>query len=265
MNKKTSIIARIRELFEKEEFAADYTAATGEIIRCLGDGLKVGEKVVNVASQKEAPLPDGDYLLNNGKTITVAAGEIKEINEYRAEENLGSVKSEQMAEHTTKEEKDSGAIIEKDKMAEYKNEIKSKLADGTEVKVLSKGDALSVGDMVMVKSGEDFVKAPEGKHELEDGLVIYVDKDGFINELETKETDNTSQDMKEMFDAVSSLTSLINDLKTEIDSIKNNNKDLNEKFSKFSAEPSAQTITKKSIQLDRTSKKSDRLQFFGGK
>ena len=75
---------------------------------------------------------------------------------------------------------------------DYKNEIMSRLKDGTEVKVLSKGDALSVGDKVLVKIGEDFVKAPEGKHELEGGLTIYTDAEGFINELETEETDKTT-------------------------------------------------------------------------
>lgn len=272
MNKKTSIIAKIRELFEREEFASDYTAATGEIIRCLGNGLQVGEKVVNVAAEKEAPLADGDYLLNNGKTITVAAGEIKAINEYRAEENLGSAKPEQMADYTTKEQKDTGAIVEKpggekDKMADYKNEIKSKLADGTEVMILSKGDALSVGDEVKVKDSEgNFVKAPAGYHKLEGGLTIGVDELGFINELSTEqEAETESEDMKKMFEAVSKLTSLISDLKEEITSIKKENNDLTEKFSKFAAEPSAESITKKAQHFSKTADKAEKAKFFGGK
>jgi len=269
MNKKTSLIAKIRELFEREEFATDYTAATGEIIRCLGDRLAVGEKVVNIAAEKEAPLPDGDYLLNNGKTITVAAGEIKAINEYRAEEQPANTNREEMADYTTKEQKDTGAIVEKpggekDKMADYANKIESKLADGTEVMILSKGDALSVGDEVMVKDAEgNFVKAPAGKHELEGGLVIYTDENGFINELETKETEE-KDDMKSMFEAVSKLTSLISELKSEIDSIKNTNNDLNEKFSKFAAEPSAESITKKQ-HFTKTAGKEEKMKFFGGK
>jgi prefoldin subunit 5 len=273
MNKKTSIIAKIRELFEKEDFATDYTAATGEIIRCMGDGLRVGEKVVNIAAEKEAPLPDGDYLLNNGKTISVAAGEIKAINEYRAEENMGSAKPELMADYTTKEQKDTGSMVEKpggekDKMEDYKNEIKSKLADGTEVKILSKGDALSVGDEVMVKTGEGtFVKAPAGRHELEGGLVIYTDGNGFINELETKETEDIAdgEEMKKMFEAVSQLTSLITDLKSEMAEIKKENTDLNEKFSKFAAEPSAESVTKKSSHFSKTTEKQNKLKFFGQK
>jgi hypothetical protein len=265
MNTKTSIIAKIRELFNKEEFASDYTAATNEIIRCLGDGLKVGEKVVQVLQGEEGNLPDGNYLLNNGKTITVAAGEIKEINEYRAEEK--------MADYTTKEEKDTDVIVEKaggekDKMADYKNEIISKLVDGTEVKILSKGDALSVGDEVLVKDAEGkFINAPEGKHLLEGGLVLYVDARGFINELETEETDKTSEseEMKSMFEAVSNLTTLVSELKDTISTLKSENNELTEKFNKFAAEPSAETITKKADNLSKTAGKEERLKFFGGK
>jgi predicted nuclease with TOPRIM domain len=156
-----------------------------------------------------------------------------------------------------------------DKMAEYKNEIASKLMDGTEVKILSKGDALSVGDEVMVKDAEgNFVPAPEGKHELEGGLVIYTDVKGFINELETKETeeeDDREEEMKTMFEAVSTMKSIVDELKSTISDLKNENKELKERFNKFAAEPSVETITKKTENLSKTAKKEDKLKFFGGK
>ena len=260
MKSKTSIIAKIKELFAEEKMAADYTAATNEIIRCLGDGLKVGEKVVQILQGEEGNLPDGNYLLNNGKSITVQGGTITEINEYKAEEK--------MAEYTTKEQKDTGAIIEREggeKMEDYKNEIVSKLKDGTEVKIMSKGDALSVGDSVLVKSADgSFVKAPAGKHELEGGLTIYVDADGFINELETAETDKTTEadEMKSMFEAVSNLATLVRELKAQIEKTTADNKDVKEKFNKFAAEPSAESITKKSSAYSKTAEKAEKLKFF---
>jgi hypothetical protein len=259
MSKTSNIIAKIKELFAEEKMAMDYTAATGEIIRCLGDGLKVGEKVVEIAAEKEAPLPDGNYLLDNGKSITVAAGTIKEINEYRAT-------SDEPNPIAMEKETEMGM---EGKMADYKNEITSKLTDGTEVKVLSKGDALSVGDEVLVKDAEgNFVPAPEGKHELEGGLVIYTDVKGFINELETKETeekDDNEEEMKTMFEAVSTIKSIVDELKNTISDLKNENKELKEKFNKFAAEPSVETITKKTPSLSKTAKKEDKLKFFGGK
>lgn len=275
MNKKTSIIARIRELFQTEEFAADYVAVTNEIIRCLGDSLRVGEKVVQILQGEEANLPDGSYLLDNGKSIIVAAGEIKEINEYKADEK--------MSEENFKEDKDTGAIIEKkggeeekdkmgqdmkDKMADYNNEILAKLKDGTEVKVMSKGEVLMIGDLVMVKDKEGkFVPAPEGQHELMGGLVINLDKDSLINQIETKETEDMGQteDMKSMFESVSELTNLVKELKKSLNSVVTENKELVEKFNKFSAEPSVETITKKHETLSKTSNKVDKAKFFGGK
>jgi predicted RNase H-like nuclease (RuvC/YqgF family) len=258
MSKTSNIIAKIKELFAEEKMAMDYTAATGEIIRCLGDGLKVGEPVVNIASEKEAPLPDGNYLLDNGKSITVEAGQIKEINEYNAENKPNEVYMEKETE-----------MGMENKMADYKNEIASKLMDGTEVKVLSKGDALSVGDEVLVKDAEGkFVPAPEGKHELEGGLVIYTDVKGFINELETKETeeeDDNEEEMKTMFEAVSTMKSMVDELKSTITELSKENKELKERFNKFAAEPSVETITKKTENLSKTAKKEDKLRFFGGK
>ena len=99
----------------------------------------------------------------------------------------------------------------------------------------------------MVKSGEEFVKAPEGKHELSGGLVIYVDADGFINELETKETEEKEEEteMKTMFEAVSSLKEMIESLKGTITDLKNENTDLKNRFEKFSKSPSTESITTK--------------------
>lgn len=252
MSKKTNIIAKIKELFAEEKMAKDYTAATGQIIRCLGDSLAVGEKVVEIAAEKESPLPDGSYLLDNGKSIVVAAGEIKEINEIRSEEESNPIAMEEM----------------KDKMEdEYKNEIKSELKDGTEVLVKSKGDALSVGDEVLVKQGEEYVKAPEGRHELTGGLVIYTDANGFINELETKasEEEDESEEMKEMFEAVSTIKTIVDELKETINSLKSENTELKERFNKFAAEPSAETITKKKENVVKLTSKEDKLRFFAKK
>jgi len=213
---------------------------------------------VNIAADTEAPLPDGNYLLDNGKSITVEAGTIKEINEYNAENKPNEVYMEKETE-----------MGMENKMADYKNEIASKLTDGTEVKVLSKGDALSVGDEVLVKDAEgNFVPAPEGKHELEGGLVIYTDVKGFINELETKETeerDDNAEEMKTMFEAVSTMKSMVDELKSTITELSKENKELKERFNKFAAEPSVETITKRTPSISKTAKKEDKLKFFGGK
>jgi hypothetical protein len=254
MNGKSSILAKIKELFAEAKMAKDYTAANNnQIIRVYGE-LKVGDKVAEVAGELESALPDGTYLLNNGKSITVSAGEITEINEYKAEENM---KKENMEDC-------------KETMAdEYKNEIASKLLDGTEVKILSKGDALSVGDEVLVKDAEgNFIKAPAGKHELEGGLTIYVDELGFINELETAETDKTTEkdeEMKTMFEAVSTMKAMLDELKSSIADMKNENTELKERFNKFAAEPSVASIKTKQEAFSKANDKLEKAKFFGGR
>lgn len=261
MSKKSNIIAKIKELFAEEKMAKDYTAATGEIIRLMGE-LAVGTKVAEMAAEKESPLPNGSYLLDNGKSIVVEAGEIKEINEIRADEEANPV---------AMGEEEMGSCEPKEEMAdEYKNEIDTKLTDGTEVKIMSKGEALSVGDEVLVKDAEgSFVKAPEGKHELSGGLVIYTDADGFINELETKETeteeDTTGEEMKTMFEAVSTIKSMVDELKETLNSLKTENTELKERFNKFAAEPSVETITKKKENVAKLTTKEDKLRFFAKK
>jgi hypothetical protein len=262
MNLKTNILSKIKELFAEQQMMEDYTAATNEIIRCLGGSLAVGEKVAQVIGGVETDLPDGNYLLNNGKTISTIGNVIKEINEYRAEENLGKTQMESDAASSDQKEKDPA----EEKMEDYKNEILTKLIDGTEVRVLSKGEALSVGDKVEVKDAEgNFTTAPAGKHELEGGLVIYLDELGLINELETKETDETteSEEMKVMFEAVSQLTLLVEELKKSISNVNNENKELKEKFNKFSTEPSEKSVTKKQANLSKFADKIEKAKFFG--
>jgi predicted RNase H-like nuclease (RuvC/YqgF family) len=239
MNGKSNIIAKIRELFAETKMTADYTSTTNDIIRVFGD-FAVGSDVKAVAQGEETTLPDGTYPLDNGKSIVVEAEKIKEINDFPKIENMGEDKKEEVK-------------MEED----YKNEILSKLIDGTEVKVLSKGEALSVGDKVLVKAGEEFIKAPEGKHELEGGLVIYVDAEGYINELETKETEEKEDEteMKTMFEAVSSLKEMIESLKGTITDLKNENTDLKNRFEKFSKSPSTESITTKQENISITASK----------
>ena len=254
---KSNIISKINEWFAEQKFASDYTAATGEIVRVL-TSLEVGGKVVQVLQGEEAPLTDGQYVLDNMKAIEVLGGEIKSINETTPiKETMGI---------------ETGALdnlgTEIDQYEEYKNEIDAKLEDGTEVKVLSKGDALSVGDKVLVKDAEgSFVKAPEGKHLLEGGLTIYTDAEGFINELETKETEEKEDEtelkrqMGEMFAAIETLTSVVGELKNSISAVKTENEELTEKLNKFSAEPSAPSITEKK-HFSKVGSKEEKLKFF---
>lgn len=265
MNKKTSILAKIRELFAQEMMAADYMSTDGKIIRCLGDGLKVGEKVKEVVSGQEVDINDGTYRLNDGKILEIAAGTIKSMENVEEGNVSDTGYIQQMAKETPIKDEEQ-TIVEKME-DEYKNEIDAKLEDGTEVKVMSKGDALSVGDMVMVKDAEGkFVKAPEGQHKLQGGLTIYTDAEGFINELETEETkeeDMGEDQMRNMFEAIEQLTSVVTSLKEKFESVEKTNSSLTERFEKFAAEPSTKSIQEPKKNYSRTATKADKAKYFG--
>lgn len=264
MNKKTSILAKIRELFAQEMFAADYTTTDGKIVRCLGDALRVGEKVKEVVSGQEVDIMDGTYRLNDGKILEVAAGEIKSMENVEEGNVSNTGQIQEMAKETPIKDEEQ-TIVEKME-DEYKNEIDAKLKDGTEVKVMSKGDALSVGDKVMVKTEEGFVTPNEGRHELEGGLVIYTDAEGFINELETEETkeeDMGEDQMRNMFEAIEQLTSVVTSLKEKFESVEKTNSTLTERFEKFAAEPSTKSIQEPKKSISRTANKAEKAKYFG--
>jgi hypothetical protein len=260
---KSNILSKIRELFASEQFAADYPTIDGQTIRCLGDALRVGEKVVKIVSGEEKPAEDGNYVLENGKSITIEAGQVKTIEDI-TEGNVSETGQIQEMGKQTPTKDEAQTIVEKME-DDYKNEIEGKLKDGTEVKVLSKGDAISVGDMVLVKAGEGYNEAPEGRHELEGGLVIYTDANGFINEIETEETDATteSDEMRKMFEALEQLTTVVSNLKQKFESVSNVNAKLTERFEKFAAEPSTKSISHKEAKIERLSSKADKAKFFG--
>lgn len=179
---------------------------------------------------------------------------------------LQKIKEIFMEEETIKET--SFEVSTDENMAgDYKNEIMGKLTDGTEVKVLSKGDAISVGDMVLVKSGEEFVKAPEGQHMLEGGLVVYVDAEGYINELETEQTDaNAETDMEELFGMIEKMADMVINLKNEIVGLKRVNQSLEERFDKFSKEPISESFEEQNKpKINKTSTKEDKLNFFSNR
>jgi len=243
---KKGILTKIKELFSttEEVFAGDYKTQDGRIIRCYGEGLDVGEMVKEITADGEMDIEDGDYILEDGVTLTVASGKITSVGAVVGEEEMED-------------------ILEDDNvvMADgYTNEIDTKLLDGTEIRVLTKGDAISVGDMVLVKVGEGYKEAPEGRHEVEGGLVVYTDAEGNINEIETAQTEERDgSGMEEVFSAISNLVDEVKSLRKELKTIKDENEALKTRVNKFAAEPSAEPLPTK-VEF-KTKSKSDILAF----
>lgn len=255
---KANILTKIKELFASQEDYKfmDYKTLDGRILRCEDEGINVGSKITEITENGEVALEDGDYTLEDGLVLTVVEGvvdKIMESEESISEEDL-KVETEMGYENKEKDEMESP----------YNKEIDTKLVDGTEIRVLTKGDAISVGDMVLVKVGEGYKEAPEGRHEVEGGLVVYTDAEGNINEIETKETEERDEvGMEQVFSAMETLLNEVKTLKDELSTIKTENESLKSRVDKFAKAPSAEPVNQK-ITLKKENRE-ERLKFFGNR
>jgi molybdopterin converting factor small subunit len=239
---KKGILTKIKELFSttEEVFAGDYKTQDGRIIRCYGEGLDVGEMVKEITADGEMDIEDGDYILEDGVTLTVASGKITSVGEM-----VGDVE-EEMGDMLPEEEKD------------MMKDLETELMDGTKVRVL--GGELVVGAKVEAEIDGKFVNAPEGEHNLADGRVIYVDADGLINEIQTPDTKKEDETgMEEVFSAISNLVDEVKSLRGELKTIKDENEELKTRVNKFAAEPSAEPLPTK-VEF-KSKSKSDILAF----
>jgi hypothetical protein len=249
MNKKT-ILGKIKELFNTDEkFGADYKTTDGRIIRCYGEGLDVGEMVKEITADGEVDLPNGDYELEDGLLLNVVDGKITNITEQT--EAL-EIDVDDVEDSISMEDKD---MVEKDKMMD----LDTTLMDGTKVRVI--GGLLAIGARVQAFIDGKYINAPEGQHNLIDGVIIYVDADGLINEIETPDTKKEEEEgMAELFNSLSSLIKEVKRLRVEVKSIKEENNTMKNDFNKFSKSPS-ETPTNHEIKFSKTSK-DDKLKFF---
>jgi hypothetical protein len=251
MNKKT-ILGKIKELFNTDEkFGADYKTTDGRIIRCYGEGLDVGEMVKEITADGEVDLPNGDYELEDGLMLNVVDGKITNITEQTEAEDL-EIGIDDVENSISMEDKD---MVEKDKMMD----LDTTLMDGTKVRVI--GGLLAIGSRVQALIDGKYINAPEGQHNLIDGVIIYVDADGLINEIETPDTKKEEEEgMAELFNSLSSLINEVKKLRVEVKSIKEENKTMKNDFNKFSKSPS-EAPTNHEIKFSKTSK-YDKLKLF---
>jgi len=238
---KKSILGKIKELFTTSEenfVGTDYKTQDGRIIRCYGEGLDVGAPVKEITADGEVDIEDGDYLLEDGNTISVVKGFITQIIEVE-------------------EPTDDMVMGDVTPIEEVTQMTETTLMDGTKVKV--EGD-LMIGSRVEVEVDGEYVQAPEGQHDLSDGTVIYVDADGLINEIQTPDTKIEDEvGMEEVFTAISTLVDEVKSLRGELNSIKDENETLKTRVNKFAAEPSVEPLSTK-VEF-KTKSKQDILTF----
>ena len=69
--------------------------------------------------------------------------------------------------------------------------------------------------------------------------------------------------MRNMFEALEQLTSVVTSLKEKFESVEKTNSNLTERFEKFAAEPSTKSIQEPKKNYSRTASKADKAKYFG--
>jgi len=216
--------------FGKENFSA-YKTKDGVELR--SNEMMVGEEIYIITPEGELPAPDGLYEIENGMAVKVKAGKIEEM---EMEPGMEEDKVEDKVEEEVEVE-----------MSE------AELVDGTKV-TNDLPDALAVGQklFVITEAGEK-VNAPEGEHTLKSGEVVVVDGEGFITGIskpdEAPEGSLAGEEMN-LAETIEMFSSALEKLMNKIDSLESNQKDLTQKFSKFSSEPAGEKIYDRKGYLD---------------
>lgn len=195
--------------------------------------MEVGMPIYVITPEGELPVPEGEYEMEAGMKVKVKEGMISEIKDAdtSTEENV------EMAEAT--------------------------LVDGTKVEV--EGD-FEVGKplFVITEAGER-VPAPEGEHTTESGIVVVVDAEGIITGITRPDEapEGSLEAAKEisMEELVDEFASVVKKLMAEIDGMKKSQEEMNQKFSKFAAEPAGEKVfDRKGYLAERENHKFSKLE-----
>jgi len=252
---KTSLINRIKSLFETEEenntLFVDVKTTDSRILRV--SDMAVGATVMEITEEGEVAVEDGEYTLEDGMTIVVMGGLIEEIKEVEEEET-----EEPEAEVEVTEEMETEKFLD------------VALKDGPIVHVVTTTEGeLSIGDRVLL----DGMPVGPGEHVTADGTIIVTDENGIIigindavAEEVVEEPVAQTEEEKEITGVVNNLKELINqvkELKSQFEDIKSENEQLKLTVSKFAAAPS-EAPTKTKVNFNKVNK-DERLKFFSQK
>jgi hypothetical protein len=237
MNKQ-EIKNRIANLLGLKYYFGAYKTKEGVELKTEKEMMELESPIYVITPEGELPAPEGEYELDNGMIVKVKDGMIKELLTEKMEDKIEEIAEEKMVEAT--------------------------LVDGTKVTNDLDTD-FEVGQALFVITEEgDKVPAPEGEHTTESGIVVVVDGDGKITGISKPDGEKEgSMDMKQVYEVLSQLVIGMEKLSTDFSSLKSNHDSLEQKFSKFSAEPAGEKIyTKKGFELNNVNTLSNKLEMF---
>jgi len=215
---------KIAELLGRSYKFGSYMTKDGKEFKIHGEKMEIGMPVYIVTPEGEIPVMDGDYELENNMKLKIENAEISNI-----ADGLNT-------EGTPIDE------VSEDDGIDYDNFDEAKLADGT---IVGTDGDFEVGKKLYVKDAENnWVQAPVGEHTTESGITIVVDEEGLITGLKrpddsgegSLEGEMSSEQLLEAF------TSVLKEIQSELNSLKEKNTALEAKFSKFAGEPAGEKL-----------------------
>lgn len=235
MNKE-EIKNRIAKLLGMKYSFGSYKTISGVELKVEKEMLEVSAPIYVITPEGELPAPEGSYELEDGMVVKVKDGSIEEIIPVMAGE---------------KEMMDSAELI-----------------DGTKV-TNNLDEDFAVGQtLFVITEGGDVVPGPEGEHTTKSGIVFTLDAEGKITGLKKPEETGegsleTSEDEIQTEELMKQLLTALENLNTNFEALKSEQKSLEQKFSKFAAEPATSKVyDRKGYELSSVGNRFDKLEAF---
>ena len=227
----------------KQDTFSSYKIKEGGEFQVEGE-IEVNKSIYIVTEEGQLEAPDGEFEVETGEIVKVKDGMVEAIKE-RVEEKL---------EEDVKEEELEEVEVE----VEEKKFVESTLIDGTIV--INDEEVLEIGQKLYVVTEDGRIDAPEGEHETVDGIIVTVDAEGIISDIKEKEEIEPEAEEVIVSEVVEAFTQAIEKLNAEIETLRNDNTELKEKFQKFSNQPATVPVMdRKGFSTEVANKKASKM------
>lgn len=249
MKKKTSkrsMISRLKQIFEDENIEsteentdAEYVevkTVDGNILRM--EVLALEQSVVEITEDGEIEVEDNTYVLEDGRSLVIEGGVIKEIIE-KEETEEGEETEVKFAEITSVYKWTLNVSADK---IEVGTEIKEVYEDGSEYSVAAGEYILEDGRTIQVDAESIVILISDKNGDVESVIGNTEDHTGETEikpetETEETETDETFNDY--LTEQLSNMVKELKSIKKEFSILKTENVELKTKVEKFALSPSA--------------------------
>jgi len=200
-----------------------------------GETFEIGDEIFVVKDSILQPAPSGEHKTREGLVISV--GEDSVVYKIESKEMVDGkvVETETEIEDETKTDMMSSAT----------------LTDGTKVETDESGDFKPGQKLYVITQEGERVSAPEGEHTTESGIVLTVDRDGFLTGVKYPDEpgEGSLEEMKKMKEMMMEVVSMMKKMEGFTNDFESFKKDFEEFKKQPDREPVLQTKFSKSNDL----------------